>query len=144
MDVVDEYLPNNLTVEFWVTSVVGVLSMVSGCITCLVGCHQSVSSRRRRRTRGDHSKRDVQHSSSPGLVSARLPSLIRIEIMLMVWYLVVCNPLMLLFWYYLPFSAESTVRFGDGSLWEICGSVIFTVSFIPILTTHIIRLWILR
>ena len=130
-----------LTIEFYVASAVGGASILSGLITCLLACAKAaMQSRRFRRRR----RRDVNHSESPGLVSARLPYLIWLEVVLMVWYLVGCNPLMLLFWYYLPAETEYDPSFGDGKLWEICGSVIFTVSFIPILTTHIIRLWVLK
>ena len=141
-----DLLQREVTIEFWVASIVGALSICSGLITCLLACCKCIKSSKSRRSR--FQKRDVHHSQSAGLVSARLPYLISIEVVLMIWYLIGCNPLMLLFWYYLPSqypaATQFNPRFGSGFLWEICGSVIFTVSFIPILTTHIIRLWLLK
>eukprot|EP01083_Nonionella_stella_P252566 870030_1 len=67
-------------------------------------------------------------------ISARLPSLISIEIILLLWYLMCCTPLILFFLLYPHMDTRH----------HLIGSIIFVFSFIPLYTIHIIRIWMLK
>ena len=123
------------TLELIFAIIVGSASFVSGLITMIIFIKKNWLL-----SKSDDGKETSQHRIT-AKVSARLPSLIIIEIILLLWYLMGCTPLMLYFWCYLPLEAHMD---NTDQVHNILASVLFVVSFVPIYTTHIIRLWLLK
>eukprot|EP01083_Nonionella_stella_P090390 252536_1 len=108
---------------------VGIASFISGAVALSIFCRKNI-----KWCRAIVSNTDFESQTSrKDLVSARLPSLIFIEIIFLLWYLMGAIPLMLFCWFY-----------SDGTQYDIAGSIVFVSSFIPLFTTHIIRIWLLN
>eukprot|EP01084_Bolivina_argentea_P050171 92250_1 len=116
-----------IEIEFLSAIIVASSSFLSGFITFIIFF----------KTNKKASNDTTSHSNS---VASRLPSLISIEIILLFWYLMCCTPLMLFFWFYLPTHYNQI----SPKIYNIIGASIFLLSFIPIYTTHIIRIWLLK
>ena len=109
-------------------SIVVSFSFASGVLAMLTFLH---------RQRSKIANNDDEYQN-PSRSTARLPSLINMEIFLLFWYLTICTPLMLVFWIYLPHT------YGANNIHNMLGSITFVASFVPIYTTHIIRIWLLK
>ena len=126
----------SLDVEWVLALIVASLSFISGCVVLIIFIKKNI---KLNESDDSFTTKETSHHRSTAKVSARLPSLILIEIILLIWFLMGCAPLMILMWCYLPTQQPRT-----DNLYDILGSIIFVVSFIPIYTTHIIRIWLLK